>query len=170
VRSRRGLTLASVIAGPLPDDRDPLRFRHSYVEMVKARMMIIAAGYEDCDAIDDLRTDPALKVAVGRAPETGTDLMSQPTLSRLENLAGWRTLARIGLKQIDLHCRSSTVSCHSGLYRTIWTQASWFNSARLGGHLFSNCLSLIRPLVIGQCESARSLTTFAVRFLEPALA
>ena len=55
------LDLASVIAGPLPDDRDPLRVRHSYVEMVTARMMMIAAGYEDCDDIDALRTDPALK-------------------------------------------------------------------------------------------------------------
>ena len=32
--------------------------------------------------------------------------MSQPTLSRLENLAGWRALARIGLGQIDVFCRS----------------------------------------------------------------
>jgi hypothetical protein len=32
--------------------------------------------------------------------------MSQPTLSRLENLADWRALARIGLGQIDLYCRS----------------------------------------------------------------
>ena len=74
--------------------------------MVTARMLMIAAGYEDCDDVDALRTDPALKIAVGRCPETGADLMSQPTLSRLENLAGWRALARIGLGQIDLYCRS----------------------------------------------------------------
>jgi hypothetical protein len=37
---------------------------------------------------------------------TGADLMSQPTLSRLENVADWRALARIGLGQIDLYCRS----------------------------------------------------------------
>ena len=59
-----------------------------------ARMLMIAAGYEDCDDVDALRTDPALKIAVGRCPETGAELMSQPTLSRLENLAGWRALAR----------------------------------------------------------------------------
>jgi hypothetical protein len=69
-------------------------------------MVMIAAGYEDCDDVDALRTDPALKIAVGRAPETGADLMSQPTLSRLENLAGWRALTRIGLGGIDLYCRS----------------------------------------------------------------
>ena len=69
-------------------------------------MLMIAAGYEDCDDVDALRTDPALKIAVGRCPESGADLMSQPTLSRLENLADWRALARIGLGQIDLYCRS----------------------------------------------------------------
>jgi hypothetical protein len=100
------LRLAETITGPLRDDRDPARVRHSYAEMATARMLMIAAGYEDCDDVDALRTDPALKIAVGRCPETGADLMSQPTLSRLENLAGWRALARIGLGQIDLYCRS----------------------------------------------------------------
>jgi Transposase DDE domain group 1 len=100
------LQLAETIAGPLCDKRDPFRVRHSYAEMAAARMIMIAAGYEDCDDIDALKRDPALKIAVGRAPESGADLMSQPTLSRLENLPDWRALARIGLGQIDLYCRS----------------------------------------------------------------
>lgn len=100
------LGLAGAIAGPISDDRDPARVVHSYADMVTARMAMIAAGYEDCDDIDALRTDPALKIACGRAPESGADLMSQPTLSRLENTPGWRTLARIGLNLIDLYCRS----------------------------------------------------------------
>ena len=33
---------------------------------------------------DALRSDPALKVAVGRGPVSAPDLASQPTLSRLE--------------------------------------------------------------------------------------
>jgi hypothetical protein len=100
------LDLAETITGPLRDDLDPGRVRHSYSEMAMARMVMIAAGYEDCDDVDVLRSDPALKIAVGRAPESGCDLMSQPTLSRLENLPDWRALARIGLGQIDLYCRS----------------------------------------------------------------
>jgi hypothetical protein len=100
------LGLAETITGPLGDDRDPSRVRHSFAEMAMARMVMIAAGYEDCDDVDALRSDPALKIAVGRAPESGADLMSQPTLSRLENLADWRALARIGLGKIDLYCRS----------------------------------------------------------------
>jgi hypothetical protein len=100
------LDLAQAIAGRLRDERDPPRVLHSYAEMALARMLMIAAGYEDCDDIDALRADPALKIAVGRCPVTGADLMSQPTLSRLENLADWRALARIGLGQIDPYCRS----------------------------------------------------------------
>ena len=100
------LGLADVIARPLPDDRDPARILHSYADMVLARMMAIAAGYEDCDDLDQLRTDPAFKLACGRRPETGHHLMSQPTLSRLENLADRRTLVEIGYGFIDLFCRS----------------------------------------------------------------
>jgi hypothetical protein len=100
------LGLAEVITGPLPDERDPMRVTHTYADMALARMSAIAAGYEDCDDLDALRTDPAFKIACGRAPESGQDLMSQPTLSRLENLASWRALLRIGLGMIDLFCKS----------------------------------------------------------------
>ena len=100
------LGLADMISRPLPDDRDPARIRHSYADMVLARIMAIAAGYEDCDDLDRLRTDPAFKLACGRRPETGHDLMSQPTLSRLENLADRRTLVEIGYGFINLFCDS----------------------------------------------------------------
>jgi Transposase DDE domain group 1 len=75
------LGLAEVIAGPLPDRRNPKLVTHTLPEMVLARMMMIAAGHEDCDDIDRLKVDPALKLACGRCPESGDDLMSQPTLS-----------------------------------------------------------------------------------------
>jgi hypothetical protein len=100
------LGLADVLTSTLPDERDPTRVVHTYADMALVRMMAIAAGYEDCDDLDALRTDPAFKVACGRAPMTGLDLMSQPTLSRLENLADRHTLKRIGLGMIDLFCRS----------------------------------------------------------------
>jgi hypothetical protein len=74
--------------------------------MVLSRMVMIAAGYEDCDDIDVLRSDPAFKIAIGRAPDSGADLMSQPTLSRLENQPEWRALTRVGLNLIDVACHS----------------------------------------------------------------
>jgi len=101
------LGLAEVFTGHLRDDRDAAsRLRHSYAEMATARILMIASGYEDFDDINALKSDPALKIAVSRAPETGADLMSQPTVSRLENRADWRALARIALGQIDVYCRS----------------------------------------------------------------
>ena len=102
----RRLGLAALIADPLPDTRNPLLVVHSYRAMVTARMMAIAAGYEDGDDLDALRHDPALLIACERAPESGHDIPSQPTISRLENLADAGTLYRIGSGFIDLFCRS----------------------------------------------------------------
>ena len=105
------LGLSESLAACLADPRDPARIQHSQAEMMASRIMAIAAGYEDCDDLDALREDPALKMAIGRAPQSGLGLPSQPTLSRFENRcarskASWRGLARMGLKLIDLFCAS----------------------------------------------------------------
>src|SRR5262249_46273605 len=73
------LGLATVLSRHIPDDRDGTRITHSYSDMTRARMFAIASGHEDCDDLDVLRSDPALKMACGRLPVSGTDLMSQPT-------------------------------------------------------------------------------------------
>ena len=100
------LGLAARLAGCLTDARDPAGTTHSYADMIGARLFAIACGYEDCDDLDVLRFDPAFKLVCGRLPETGRDLMSQPTLSRLENAPSWRELTRMGLSMIDLFCDS----------------------------------------------------------------
>ena len=101
------LGLAVRLADCLTDGRDPASTTHFYADMIRARIFAIACGYEDCDDLDVLRFDPAFKLACGRLPETGNDLMSQPTLSRLENAPSWRQLGRMGLSMIDLFCESS---------------------------------------------------------------
>ena len=53
---------------------------------------------EDREEIAVLRFDPAFKLVCGRLAETGDDLMSQPTLSRLENAPSWRELGRLGCR------------------------------------------------------------------------
>ena len=63
--------------------------------MLRFRMFAIACGYEDADDCDALRTDPLFKLAVGRAPESGRVLCSQPTMSRLENAPSRIEVARM---------------------------------------------------------------------------
>src|SRR5207302_9946205 len=57
----------------------------------------------DCDV---LRKDAAFKMAVGRLPETGADLCSQPTMTRLENLPGPVALKRMMAAMVELFCDS----------------------------------------------------------------
>ena len=57
--------------------------RHSNLSMVRQRIYGILADYEDQNDHDTLRSDPAFKLVCDRLPN-GTDLASQPTLSRFE--------------------------------------------------------------------------------------
>jgi hypothetical protein len=82
------LKIAERLAACIEDPRDADRVRHELVEMIRYRALLIAAGYPDGSDCDALKADPAFKMAVGRLPESGKDLCSQPTISRLENLPG----------------------------------------------------------------------------------
>lgn len=86
------LGLTRQLAACLTDARAPRKIAHQLPELFAQRVYQIAAGYEDCNDADDLRHDPVLKTAVGRLPQTGRDLASQPTLSRFENSVTRREL------------------------------------------------------------------------------
>jgi hypothetical protein len=81
--------------------RDPTRITHTLADMIRARVFAICCGYEDADDLDFLRTDPAFKLACGRLPDTGSDLCSQPTLSRLENAPGLKDVFRLTYALVD---------------------------------------------------------------------
>lgn len=83
-------------AACIRDWRLPGRVQHSLLDLLRQRVYQIAAGYEDCNDAGPLRSDPALKVAVGRAPHTGADLASQPTLCRLEQTIDEAEVAALG--------------------------------------------------------------------------
>ena len=74
--------------------------------MIRYRALLIAAGYPDGNDCDALKSDPAFKMAVGRQPESGEDLSSQPTISRLENLPGATALKRMMAALVELFCDS----------------------------------------------------------------
>jgi len=102
----RKLQIAERLARCIADPRAPERVRHSLAEMIRYRALLIAAGYPDANDCDALRDDPAFKMAVGRLPETGAQLCSQPTMSRLENLPTKTTLIRMMDAMVELFCDS----------------------------------------------------------------
>ena len=104
--AERRLGLAEALAGCIQDWRDPERVVHTLPAMLRFRMFAIACGYEDADDCDALRGDPLFKLAVGRAPESGRDLCSQPTMSRLENAPSRVEVARMTAALVDVFCRS----------------------------------------------------------------
>jgi hypothetical protein len=98
------LGICTAYAACVPEwRRGPVR--HSLATLVRQRVFQIACGYEDQDDADTLRTDPLLKLVCGRLPETGADLASQPTLSRLENAVDRRACYRLAVALGDLYLR-----------------------------------------------------------------
>src|ERR671933_1373230 len=102
----RRLKLAERLARCLTDPRSPERLHHTPAEMIRFRVLLIAAGYPDANDCDRLRSDPAFKMAVGRAPESGKALCSQPTMCRLENLPTVTALKRMMVAMVELFCDS----------------------------------------------------------------
>jgi hypothetical protein len=100
------LKIAERLAACLEDPRDPDRVVHQFAEMIRYRALLIAAGYPDGNDCDALKSDPAFKMAVGRLPESGDDLCSQPTISRLENLPGPTALKRMMAAMVEVFCDS----------------------------------------------------------------
>jgi hypothetical protein len=100
------LGLIDTVAAIMPDHRDQGLITHTMSDILRARVFAIACGYPDADDLDDLRRDPAFKLACGRLPETGDDLHSQPTMSRWENAPDQRTLIRMARALVDLWCKS----------------------------------------------------------------
>ena len=104
--AERRLGLAETLAGCIREWREPARTVHTLPAMLRFRMFAIACGYEDADDCDELRADPLFKLAVGRAPESGRDLCSQPTMSRLENAPSRIEVGRLTTALVDIFCRS----------------------------------------------------------------
>ena len=99
--AERRLGIAERLARMFPDRRDPTRITHTLADMIRARVFAICCGYADADDLDFLRTDPAFKLACGRLPDTGLDLCSQPTLSRLENAPCLKDVIRLTYALVD---------------------------------------------------------------------
>jgi hypothetical protein len=102
----RQLGIAERLARLISDPRNPLLVTHGVDDILRARILAIACGYEDADDLDHLRTDPGFKLACGRLPDSGDDLCSQPTVSRWENAPTLREVVRMSYAMVDLYCAS----------------------------------------------------------------
>jgi hypothetical protein len=101
----RRLGIADRLAASIDDPRAPERVRHGLAAILRFRMLMIAAGYEDGNDADALRHDPVFKLALDQLPD-GAALCSQPTISRLENLPDVRALLRMARAMVGLYCAS----------------------------------------------------------------
>jgi hypothetical protein len=97
--------VADRLARCIDDPRCADQAVHSLSDMIGFRMKMIAAGYEDGNDANRLRSDPVFKMAQDALP-SGRDLASQSTMCRLENLPGVRELVVLGRAMIGLYCAS----------------------------------------------------------------
>jgi Transposase DDE domain group 1 len=94
--------ICAALAACVPEWRSG-RVRHALATLVRQRVFQIACGYEDQNDADTLRTDPLLKLVCGRLPESGADLASQPTLSRLENAVDRHACRRLAQALLEVY-------------------------------------------------------------------
>lgn len=87
--------LTACLASCLQDERQPGKIDHSLDELLAQRVFAIACGYPDANDAARLAADPIHKMLLDRDPIEGTDLASQPTLSRFENAVGPKELYRL---------------------------------------------------------------------------
>ncbi|MFZ4383136.1 MAG: IS1380 family transposase [Sandarakinorhabdus sp.] len=105
-QAERRMGLATALAGCIADRRDQSRVIHDVDDILRARMLAIACGYEDADDLDALRHDPGFKLALGKLPGGPVGLASQPTMSRWENAPTTRELIRLTGTLVDIYCAS----------------------------------------------------------------
>ncbi len=104
--AERRMGIAATLAAEITDRRDRTRVVHALADILRARILAIACGYEDADDLDHLRSDPALKLACGHLPDSGRDLCSQPTMSRCENAPSLREVIKLKRVMVALYCGS----------------------------------------------------------------
>src|ERR1700730_15562661 len=97
------LGVADRLPGCMVDPRAPDQITHSLADIIRFRLLMISAGYEDGNDANSLRGDPMFKMALDLTPSDRA-LCSQSTISRLENLPDARALLRMGRAMVDLYC------------------------------------------------------------------
>ncbi len=96
------IRLTEHLARAFDDQRHPSYTDHPLPDLMAQRIYQIACGYEDGNDANHLRTDPLLKLGVGRKPlDHDNDLASASTFSRLENATTPRDIYRLARVFVD---------------------------------------------------------------------
>jgi hypothetical protein len=106
----RRIGLIDQLSAAIRDPRDPDRIEHDQRTLLAQRILAIAAGYEDLNDHDALRTDTLLQALTDRrlkpGQKEGDPLGSPPTLCRLENRITRRDLARVAAVLVEKYIAS----------------------------------------------------------------
>ena len=97
--------MADRLAACIDDPRSQEQVVHRLAEIIRFRLLMIAAGYEDGNDADRLRGDPMFKMALDALP-------SDAICARSRHSRAWRTCpmfapcVRMGRALIELYCGS----------------------------------------------------------------
>lgn len=97
----QSIGLFDALSAAIPDPRNPVYIVHDQRAMIAQRIIAIALGYEDLNDHQNLRIDPVLQLAAGKAPEAELPLASPPTLCRLENRTDRKALIQAAEVFVD---------------------------------------------------------------------
>ncbi len=84
----------------ISDPRDQNTVKHSYENILKQRVFMMMQGYEDANDAAYLKNDPVLKTILG------SNLASQPTVSRFENNIDKHTIFNVLYGWLDRYVKS----------------------------------------------------------------
>ena len=96
-KQMKRLDLVRFFTPYIPDRRDPRYVEYHGEQLLSLRLMLLCCGYEDCNDVEHLDNDPALRSLCGG------ELPSQSTLSRWENALTIGDVARLAERMIDYY-------------------------------------------------------------------
>lgn len=97
----RRYSLIEALASCVQDDRQAGKVEPPLEELLAQRIFGIACGYADANDSARLATDPIHKILLDRDPVDGSNLASQPTLSRFENAATYKVNSILCIGQVE---------------------------------------------------------------------
>ena len=125
----RRLAIADRLAACLKDPRMPEKVVHRLAEIIRFRMLMIAAGYEDGNDADTLRCDPMFKLALdsalGRGSVFAIDHLAAGKPARSAGIAA----PRPGAGRSVLRLVPDGAEAHCARYRRYVRPGAWRSAA-----------------------------------------